>query len=551
MSFDQEIVQSILDGNETPTKRSKNNIPTQHGVPQKYLGKRKRKLQNMNSIDNTNIYEIFHKFKNRRDSIRLSASQIAAMAGFHPYSNLAKLLMDLVYQGAVGQRLLKHDANLLNIQLISEDEAINQIVKKAGSDVKNAFQQAIDISKGLVKVKSIQDADGIKRKIMSKVNMTNKLSKAEKKQLEEATRYGVNTGFGKEHEEDALDLYEKQCGWDVRCRNEDMKCWKFQRSKDGIACPMGPAETMYTIGKMDNSEHRQEICNSKDTAVIVIDGDSGDEDETESCRDRQSKEENTALKPIEIDSSQDDDATNRVRAKCSSGKGSAPLPTEHGKKREKEFFSIIGVVDGIREELFHAPTQKNGDTVDNDQDWTLRQVVVECKHRMKNAFSTPPFYDQIQAIVYCMMYNTTEAEIIQVMRNKRNGKSDQDSSTANTSEAGVKVAKESGTEEGCDSAVEQRSNMKIHQGNITIQCDRISLDDQIMQHHQNWNSTILPRLSSFVDAAYSVRGNDDKRYRMIRAAALALSGGDEGPWWEILLEECPWLIHCDTAFAKS
>ena len=45
----------------------------------------------------------------KKDSVRLSASQIAAMTGFHPYSNLAKVLMDSVHH-EVRKKLLNHDA---------------------------------------------------------------------------------------------------------------------------------------------------------------------------------------------------------------------------------------------------------------------------------------------------------------------------------------------------------------------------------------------------------------------------------------------------------
>ena len=81
-----------------------------------------------------------------------------------------------------------------------------------------------------------------------------------------------------------------------------------------------------------------------------------------------------------------------------------------------------------------------------------------------------------------------------------------------------------------------------------ITSSRVSLDDDIMHHRNNWHAIILPRLESFVTAVYNVRSSDDKRYRMIRAAAVASSGGDESDYWQILLEECSWLKECDITF---
>ena len=102
----------------------------------------------------------------------------------------------------------------------------------------------------------------------------------------------------------------------------------------------------------------------------------------------------------------------------------------------------------------------------------------------------------------------------------------------------------------------------------TITCSRVSLDDPIMQHRQNWHNVILPRLRSIVEAVYSIRATDDKRYRMLHAHASSLasggvsgggrhgtrrsgtSTGDDTECWEIVFEECPWLRDCDTAFSR-
>lgn len=463
---DEEIMKSILNGDETPTKpkaQNKEEGPwkNSHSSMEEQRWRRKRKNHTFNMTDK---YTTFDKFKRRKDSLRLSASSIAAMAGFHPYSNLARLLMDLVYQGPVGKSLLLHDANLLGIEMISDEQAVKQIATKAGSAVKNALQQAIDISKGRQKVKSVQDADKIKADIVSMVNKSN-LSIGEKKKLQEATRSGVNTGFGKEHEDNALDLYEQQCGYTVECRNEDLKCWKFQRNAaDGKISPIGPPESLYQT----------------DTVVTA---------------------------------------------------------------NSKAFFFIVGVADGIREEFY--PKTDGG-----DDDWDLRKVVVECKHRMKSAFIPPPIYDQIQTVMYCMMYGSSEGEIIQVVRNS------QQKEQKISAKAVAAIDKKTDCDETSEKmlvatkAKEDTQEAAIPKPTTSITCNRVSLNDPVMHHDQNWHETILPRLASFVDAVYSVRQNDDKRYRLIRASALASSGGDEGPYWEILFDECPWLVDCDTVFSK-
>ena len=61
------------------------------------------------SGDETDIEDIL-EFRNKKDSLRLSASNVAAMAGFHPFSSLPQLMLQLVYQSRRGQQLLAHDS---------------------------------------------------------------------------------------------------------------------------------------------------------------------------------------------------------------------------------------------------------------------------------------------------------------------------------------------------------------------------------------------------------------------------------------------------------
>eukprot|EP00978_Attheya_sp_CCMP212_P019053 scaffold52901_cov28-Attheya_sp.AAC.3 len=86
--------------------------------------------------------------------------------------------------------------------------------------------------------------------------------------------------------------------------------------------------------------------------------------------------------------------------------------------------------------------------------------------------------------------------------------------------------------------------------NIDIITSRVSLNDPIMQHGQNWVNVILPRLRSFVDTVYSIRENDDKRYRLLMAVSSNDNGDDDSAAWDILLLECPWLRHCDIAYHR-
>lgn len=500
---DLELVTAIVNGNGTPKKANVTHQARDEFVnhmegsnPKEAIrsrGKRKRNISidKRDNVDSTRTQRIISQiddFKRRQDSLRFSASQIAAMAGFHPFTNLAKLLMDLVYQGRLGQLLLRHDAELLNIQMVPEDEIIKTIAKKAGPNISKALFDSIDICKGKKKLKNTTEANTMKENIITKVRSNHNLSKAEIKQLSEGIKYNVNTGFGKIHENDALNFYENKCGWEIRKRNDDLKCWKFKRSHERnvkSVVQIHPAESMNKAGR-DNP-----------------------------C-DKDKKQQ----KPS-IGNDEDENGFSIVSQK-------------------RPFFSIVGVCDGIRDELYETASDNDGINDCEQDNWDLRKVVIECKHRMKNVFAPPPIYDQIQAVIYAYMYNTTEAEIVQVLRdNKSQFQSKEgDRNEQSTDEMKITV--------GADMSQDHLKQIQP----IICSSHRVSLNDLTMQHADNWKNVILPRLRSFADAVYSVRSDDHKRYRLIHAASVASSTGSEKDWWQVLFDECPWLIECDTSFSR-
>jgi hypothetical protein len=221
------------------------------------------------------------------------------------------------------------------------------------------------------------------------------------------------------------------------------------------------------------------------------------------------------------------------------------------------FFSILGSVDGIRDEL--APNDAN-ELGDDDDSWILRRVVVECKHRMNRIHNAPPLYDQVQAAAYCFMYGATEADIIQVMRQKASmmkqiageEKKEHESVRVGDEEHAdppVSVSADHAEMETEPSPAEDSMSL-LKPDSIILSVDRVSLDDPILQHRRQWHATVLPRLRSFVDAVYSIRSQDDKRYQLLLTASDP-SGATMDQAWQLLHTECPWLLDCDTAFYRS
>jgi hypothetical protein len=475
-------------------------------------------------------------FKRRENSLRLSASRISALAGFHPFAQLPTLLRELVYQGRTGRILLLQDTKALGLSIQTEEDILLELAKKAGDETLRALQSALQVKEGHQVLENTQAAASLKRKVLEEATKSKKLKKEELNQLNEGTRNWVDTGFGTHHEEDALDLYEKQIGWEVRERNASIISWPFEKLElvDQLSLVDGQP-TVIAIGKAENRMNRPSL----------------------------------ASKRIEL--KDEEDCTENFRTIS-----------------ERPFFTICGSVDGIRDELWCPPNQ--GDAHDSvNEDWQLRPIIVECKHRMHRVYSTPPLYDQIQATAYCLMYDSTEADIIQVTRTiqeqprperrgekqqsvKNSGSNGNDSAECSDVQASRAAAASlpiiqlegnlpavssssvgPNSNETPDMAAQKRvlpPTKDSPKSVVNIVVSRISLDDPIMQHRSNWESVVLPRLRSFVDAVFAIRRDDGKRQSLL----LCESGHDHNSLldaWDILHNECPWLMDCDTAYHRE
>ena len=548
------------------------------------------------------------EFQYQDHSLRINASEISAVTGFHPYRSLAKVLMNHVYQGRAGQELKDHDAKLLGIEFISEDQVLLELAKKAGTETSNALESAFRVKSGKTKLETVEIADKVKKKVLDEARKSKKLTKVELKQLEESARDSVNTGFGNAWEDKALNMYERQCGWEVRDRNVEVRTWSFRKDGDLSVTPMAPAyvpvrdrSRSHTLVPNPKRQKTQELVDLVCESSFIDGAETIPINESVITNDSIFQGEDRRDKPPYSD---------------------------------PPFFSIRGAVDGIREEL--APSGKNPaltpGSPGDDSSWVLNRVIVECKHRMSRLQVSPPLYEQIQTTAYCLMYDVQDADIVQVLRkqvpratrnkskpkqmlpqgapitqffsskssekeNSVKGVQEQkaaDVGSGNSSHGGeekksgvlktntdlAETPRSSGdtfddVKDGqapkppvsvpCDSPqdqVQESSSLSAITTTITtrpvdnkndaifleIGVNRVSLDDPMLQHRHNWNNIILPRLRSWTDAVYAIKRCDDKRYRLLQSM---IEPPDLAQAWQILFDECPWLRHCDTAFHRD
>jgi hypothetical protein len=387
--------------------------------------------------------ERLEAFRTRNHSLRVSASRISAMTGFHPFAVLPELLMTLVYQG--GQELLEHDARLLGIQIRSEEAVLMELANKASTSTATALKSALQVKKGKRVLGTVHVADQVKEKVLKEAKSSKKLNAEEMKTLQEGVRSSVDTGFGTCHEEEALDLYERQCGWEVRERNATIMAWPFCKAGDTVA-PMSEATrartltsvassataaTSTSIGDNDDNISMNDNTSVTDTGASNVSADEQQGDDSggaASIVEPDHSDENTppsiqasSCEKDDCGSASDKSATNvKVPETKDAANVNATERPASVASSSRPFFTIYGAVDGIRDELWCPPSgNSNNDTTMIEEEWKLQQVIVECKHRMRRSFHSPPLYDQIQTTAYCLMYQVDDADIVQVMRNPK------------------------------------------------------------------------------------------------------------------------------------
>ena len=94
------------------------------------------------------------------------------------------------------------------------------------------------------------------------------------------------------------------------------------------------------------------------------------------------------------------------------------------------------------------------------------------------------------------------------------------------------------------------------QMSLVSPCHQLLPKKSLVAHSSPQNESLTEiayHWSSFVDAVYNIRKDDGKRYKLLMAFVQSQqeeNGDTEKESWKLLWDECPWLIHCDTAFGK-
>ncbi|KAL7560352.1 hypothetical protein ACA910_002764 [Epithemia clementina (nom. ined.)] len=224
--------------------------------------------------------------RTRQDSLRVAVSNIAALTGYHPYKVLPELLLQLLYQGRDGQALLQHDAAILGLELVDDDDdeqqhaVLRDLAQSAGPATVQALQNALNPS---TLPRHVQEAAQRQEAVLRAARRDGfQLLPTQWHQLQQGLQSAVATQFGTGHESYALDWWQRTSQCEIRHRNVQVLEWPFAirhippdepppdapappeeeattttRTTNSVVVPMGPARARQ-YSSSASSRHRHD-----------------------------------------------------------------------------------------------------------------------------------------------------------------------------------------------------------------------------------------------------------------------------------------------------
>ena len=438
------------------------------------------------------------------------------------------------------------------------------LANKVGTtDAMTVVQTAIQMQQGTIPVSTMATVTALQQDPAILVTAHDTLTPSEYNRLCRGIRDHVHTACGRQWEDAALDRYERAVGYPVTQRNCELLTWPFVAAATAVS-----------------SATTNDVANGNDVATVVV------------PLRRPSRRTSPYAAP-----------TTTTTTSTSVTHEKQEPPDQVNEEDIVPYFSIVGSVDGVREEMAPvAPKQNDPSTKphdqnmdhdsidtddDDDEEWEMRHIIVECKHRMRRLCPVPPLYELIQTAIYCLMYEYQYADIVQVLRSS--------TSTTTTTLSATHIEEDHNTRK--NDTTNQHDTTGIH-NSITTTCStddatktsngnlantervdpvrlsasetndathgptddddhvaisvyRLNVDDPILQHRANFYTTILPRLQRFTQAVYDWRHDDSQRYALLYAVLVGGTNGGSSSnddhrdntisAWKMIQEKCPWL----------
>ena len=255
--------------------------------------------------------------------LRIPCSSIASLVGLHPFQspNFPELFFNFLYQG--DNELKIHDCLAIGVELVDEEEILVEVLGGQGrnrlrkewegvlsdksasvaeaSAKKERFMKVV--SEGQKKVRNAEKVLGESRKELQekvlagerkekRVTMERRVAELEEKLkkavgevgepmteaqrnlLENMARKKIDCGFGNNHEDDALNEYERRTGNSVGERNTEFLYWNFpsDEAKAPITTVNGEEfspDTLFTfVGVADGISSELSVDREEDRVVV-------------------------------------------------------------------------------------------------------------------------------------------------------------------------------------------------------------------------------------------------------------------------------------------
>lgn len=427
----------------------------------------------------------------KTEGLRISCSDIGAIAGFHPYVDLPELFMKYLYQDL--DMLQQIDAQVLGISLISVEDEAMLIVQKLDQTAQTAIQGILDKTTQKTELQSKQQAntliDSVKT-ILADKKVTSTLGAADLQLIQREFKGKIRKRYGTYCEDQALEMYAEITGFPVVERN--LKTYVHEilplvaetaalTADAGSSTGAGAGTGTGTSASTDSEMELIDLTDDPPAALHTADSTASTSSSQPSSPPSLAEPQPLPQPAVAVDAFAIMTARPQFKRKRTVSK-------------VKPAFVLVGRVDGVSYQLDM--------TSDDATQWAECKVIVEMKTRVQRIQKPPPLYEQIQLVSYMVMLGAVYGDLVQYIP----------SSEAVVVKEDVLVAT-NGTELQAEAVTITEAPSTIDELHI----HRVLLHGPPYNHFQHWESTILPRLHVFKDAVLSVRKDDGMRHAFLLA----------------------------------
>jgi hypothetical protein len=443
-------------------------------------------------MDTSTKSDVLATLIDRERPIRFSCSDIAAIAGYHPYTSIIELFDKYLYQDL--ELLRQIDCKKLGIEVTSIDDEIDGIISKLDVRNQQVLQQILNLIEREEVLQDNEQAQNLLKSISNLLQsneIKDSVATEELEFLERELEGRVKKQYGVNSENNALERYEAMTGFKVVERNETTHYLEVpplvvdltascdgptttsdEKDSDSMVCAPPQTERKATCEKKPNIVDATSIlmASARRNCFVSL---SASKRKLDSSSSKKSLSNNR-------------DDTDQFPAKKS--------------KKTKPAFCLIGKVDGISYQL---------DTSGEDASrWKPTKVVVEVKSRVFRAKDPPPLYEQIQLVSYMVMLNCRHGDLVQSVRTSSQTVSIPPIATTTATDESI-IEEIPLQEILCKPQLVTVSGGVSSESNFKV--SRVTLNAPPYYHQFHWDTVIIPRLHVFSDAIIAVRKNDDIR----------------------------------------